>query len=53
MKSNLLDILTSELEIVDNEKSKTLEDALEKALENTTPTHAGVPWEKKCQENGR
>lgn len=51
---NLLDKLTENLE-PQKDKSKTLEEALEKALENTTPTHAGTPWEnrKKWEEAER
>jgi hypothetical protein len=52
--SNLLDKLTAQLE-QPSDKSDTLEQALEKALENTSPDHAGTPWEKrkKWQEEER
>jgi len=47
---NLLNKLAANIEPV-KEKSDSVEEALEKALENTTPTHAGTPWEKKKNEN--
>jgi hypothetical protein len=46
---NLLDKLTANLEPV-KEKSDTVEEALKKALDNTTPERPGTPWDKKCQQ---
>lgn len=43
---NLLDKLFDNVEPV-KKKSDSLEEALEEALENTTPERPGTPWDKK------
>lgn len=43
MPKNLLDLLYDNVESVNEKSSYTLEDALERALADTTPTRAGVP----------
>ena len=45
---NLLDKLVANIEPV-KEKSDSVEEALAKALENTTPERPGTPWDKKAK----
>lgn len=45
MSRQLLDLLTENIDAISHNIEDPVADALEKALKNTRPDHAGTPWE--------